>query len=136
MICSLFIFTVLILTGCQSGDVNITIGLPTPTISPVEPAVVIGDDTNDVVGLQTPTSFPVEPAVVIGDATFDVELANTPPLRTQGLSDRPSLPEQTGMLFIFDSGRTSQFWMYRMQFPLDFVWIGENCTVVDVTEEW
>ena len=24
--------------------------------------------------------------------------------------------------------------MNRMQFPLDFVWIGEDCTVVDVTE--
>ena len=37
------------------------------------------------------------------------------------------------MLFIFENGKTSNFWMKDMQFPLDFVWIGEDCTVVSVT---
>jgi uncharacterized membrane protein (UPF0127 family) len=37
------------------------------------------------------------------------------------------------MLFIFESGVTSAFWMKDMRFPLDFVWIGSDCTVVDIT---
>ena len=71
----------------------------------------------------------------IGDAAFAAELANTPELRTKGLSERDGLDSQTGMLFIFDNGSATAFWMKGMRFPLDFVWIGHDCTVVDVTEE-
>lgn len=39
------------------------------------------------------------------------------------------------MLFIFESGRTTAFWMKDMRFPLDFVWIGSDCTVVDITPD-
>ena len=53
----------------------------------------------------------------------------------QGLSDRESLQDGTGMLFVFESPRPLRFWMVRMQFPLDFVWIGEGCEVVDVTPD-
>lgn len=38
------------------------------------------------------------------------------------------------MLFIFESGKASAFWMKGMRFPLDFVWIGADCAVVDLTE--
>ena len=68
----------------------------------------------------------------MGSAVFDAELAFTPEDRTQGLSDRESLPQTTGMLFIFEDTRTPTFWMYRMRFDLDFVWIGEDCAVADV----
>ena len=65
---------------------------------------------------------------------FGAEVADTPELRSKGLGERDSLAEQTGMLFVFPSGQASSFWMYGMRFPLDFVWIGEDCTVVDLTE--
>ena len=39
------------------------------------------------------------------------------------------------MLFIFEGGNASSFWMKGMRFALDFVWIGEDCTVVDLTED-
>ena len=39
------------------------------------------------------------------------------------------------MLFVFEGGRASSFWMKGMRFALDFVWFGEDCTVVDVTED-
>ncbi len=89
----------------------------------------------------TPTATPVPtihidegPGVTIGDVTFGAELAYTADLRTKGLSERDGLDSQTGMLFIFDDGRASAFWMKGMRFPLDFVWIGHDCTVVAVTE--
>ena len=80
----------------------------------------------------TPT--PTGPAVTVGDALFAAEIADTPELRSKGLGQRDSLPEKTGMLFVFPSGQASSFWMFGMRFPLDFVWIGEDCTVVDLTE--
>ena len=68
----------------------------------------------------------------MGSAVFDAELAFTPEDRTQGLSDRESLPQTTGMLFIFEETRTPTFWMYHMRFDLDFVWIDEDCSVADI----
>jgi uncharacterized membrane protein (UPF0127 family) len=73
--------------------------------------------------------------VTIGGARFLAEIADTPELRGKGLGERDSLPEQTGMLFVFPSGQTSDFWMKGMRFPLDFVWIGADCTVVDLNED-
>ena len=74
------------------------------------------------------------PYITIGDTTFTAEIADTPELRSKGLGERDSLPEQTGMLFVFPNGQASSFWMFGMRFPLDFVWIGEDCTVADLTE--
>ena len=74
---------------------------------------------------------PDGPAVAVGNVVFEVEIADTPQLRSKGLSGRDGLADMSGMLFVFESGRTSNFWMKGMRFPIDFVWIGEECTVVD-----
>ncbi len=60
---------------------------------------------------------------------YAVEIADTIPLRTQGLSDRPSLETNKGMLFIFPSAQGTPFWMKDMHFSLDFVWINGNMVV-------
>ena len=78
------------------------------------------------------TSEPTGPAVTIGDSRFEVEIAATSQDRSRGLSGRESLPDSGGMLFIYDSARTPSFWMKEMLIPLDFVWIGEDCSVVDL----
>ena len=74
---------------------------------------------------------PDGPAVTVGHAVFEVEVADTPQLRSKGLSGRDTLPDMSGMIFVFESGRASNFWMKGMRFQIDFVWIGEECTVVD-----
>ncbi len=71
--------------------------------------------------------------VKIGDALFPVDLALTSEQQSQGLSGREVMEADTGMLFIFQSEGNLTFWMKEMHFPLDIVWIGANCTVVDVT---
>ena len=71
--------------------------------------------------------------MTIGEAAFDAEVAHTPALRTRGLSGRDALAPQTGMLFVFESGRASSFWMKGMRFALDFVWVSSGCEVVGVT---
>ena len=78
------------------------------------------------------TPAPDGPAVTVGNAIFEVEVADTPELRAKGLSGRDSLPDMSGMIFVFESGQASSFWMRGMRIPLDFVWIGEECTVVDI----
>ena len=73
--------------------------------------------------------------MLIGDVTFQAELATTPQERGKGLSGREILLPKTGMLFIFESGVASYFWMIDMRFPLDFLWISSECVVVDITAD-
>ncbi len=76
---------------------------------------------------------PAGPVVRIGETTFTVEVAEKLEARTRGLSGRTSLPPGEGMLFIFEDTRIHTFWMKDMMFPLDLVWIGEQCTVENIT---
>ena len=91
---------------------------PSPTITAPSPS---------------PTPIPT-PAVIIRAIPFAAEVADTPALRTKGLGYRDHLAPNSGMLFIFPSGQASSFWMRGMRFPLDFVWIGADCRVADITE--
>jgi len=78
---------------------------------------------------------PRKPASVltIGSARITVEVADTVARRTQGLSGRPKLPPDSGMLFTFPSSHKPNFWMKGMLFGLDFVWINQG-KVVGLTE--
>lgn len=65
--------------------------------------------------------------ILLGDkAGFSIEIADEPHEVRQGLSDRESLAVNAGVLFVFDQAKTQHFWMYNMNFPLDFVWINEG----------
>ena len=83
----------------------------------------------------TPTPLYTTPTVVLGAVAFPVEVAVTAEQRQQGLSGRPSLASGAGMLFVFESPMPLQFWMKRMQFPLDFVWIEADCTIGEITRD-
>ena len=65
----------------------------------------------------------------IDSATFNVEIASTVLEQTRGLSFRPSLGANDGMLFIFTTGSVQSFWMKDMNFPLDMIWISGNTVV-------
>ena len=82
---------------------------------------------------QQPTPESSGSTMIINDAVVALEVADTPAKRTQGLSGRVSLPQNSGMLFIFDAPHTPSFWMYKMNFALDFVWIRDS-VIVDITE--
>lgn len=73
------------------------------------------------------------PVVKVGGTEFEVEVADTPLLRQRGLTGRSYLEERKGMLFIPDERYVGPFWMKGMLFPLDFIWIGSDCRVADVT---
>ena len=72
--------------------------------------------------------------VTTGGLTIDAEVVRSPADRSQGLGERDSLAPDEGMLFVFDEERVASFWMRGMRFPLDFIWIAANGTVVDLTE--
>ncbi len=84
--------------------------------------------------LPAPTSPPDVVDVHIRDLTIVAETAVSAEERGQGLSDRPSLAQNAGMLFFMGEARIPGFHMRNMQFPLDFVWISADGRVVDLTE--
>lgn len=71
--------------------------------------------------------------VVINNGKLKVEVVNTQAKRGKGLSDRQSLGQDEGMLFVFEKVDKYPFWMKGLKFPLDFIWIRDN-KVVDILE--
>ena len=53
--------------------------------------------------------------------TLHVELAVRPEQKSMGLMERRHLPDDAGMLFVYDSTQPPDagFWMYRTRIPLD-----------------
>jgi uncharacterized membrane protein (UPF0127 family) len=68
--------------------------------------------------------------VLMPKGALEVEVANTKPSRELGLSYRPSMGDDEGMLFVFPVPGRYGFWMKDMLFSLDMVWINENGIVV------
>lgn len=54
---------------------------------------------------------------------ISLEIADEPAERQKGLSNRKSIPENQGMLFIFDGPDYHEFWMKDMQFPIDIIFL-------------
>lgn len=71
--------------------------------------------------------IPAIKQIKIGDTNVNVTIADTEEKRTKGLTSLDTLPQDEGMLFIFESKNvTPSFWMKGMKFPLDFIWIKEG----------
>lgn len=67
--------------------------------------------------------------ITIGTTTWTVDIADTDAARQTGLSNRPTLSANSGMVFLFPAPDIYSFWMQDMRFPLDFVWILDNKVV-------
>lgn len=67
-----------------------------------------------------------ETHVTVNDSKFQVEIADTDTEKQIGLSKTESLPENEGMLFLFDAPDYYSFWMRDMKFPIDIIFINGN----------
>jgi len=60
------------------------------------------------------------------DVCIDLIIVTTPEELEMGLSNYSSLPDNTGMLFVFDKPRVIKMWMKDMKFPIDIIWLDKN----------
>jgi hypothetical protein len=77
---------------------------------------------------------PLEIVTSSGPHAFSVEVMRTEPQRQRGLMFRRSMPQDRGMLFIFDSERPVAMWMKNTYLPLDMIFIARTGRVVGLAE--
>lgn len=82
-------------------------------------------------------AFDTIPAAIVSDddtVRITAELANTADRRAYGLMERPTLPEDHGMIFVYPETLTptGQFWMYRTRVALDIGFLDETGRIVAI----
>lgn len=100
---------------------------PEPAVESTQPTAP--SSAQPVAGAQ-PVAMPH--AVLADGYQVTLELAMTPEELAQGLMFRPRLPEDRGMLLIFNEERLPSIWMMNTLVPLDLVYLDSTGTVVDV----
>lgn len=66
---------------------------------------------------------------VINGMTLKLETVDDEEGIRQGLSDRASMNEDEGLLFIMPTTDIHPFWMNRMRFPIDMIWLRDGVVV-------
>lgn len=61
-----------------------------------------------------------------------IEVAQTPAAQEQGLMYRKSLPDSSGMLFVFDVSEPLAFWMRNTVIPLDIIYADSTKQIVKI----
>jgi len=74
----------------------------------------------------------LEIVTATGTHLFGVEVARTAHERERGLMFRRSLPQDHGMLFLFDVERSVAMWMKDTYVPLDMIFVSRKGRVVSI----
>ncbi|MGL4666378.1 MAG: DUF192 domain-containing protein [Saezia sp.] len=83
--------------------------------------------TNPQTGLERAT-------LTIQRYEIDTQLAKSHFERSKGLMWRASMPENEGMLFIFDAPATQCFWMKNTYLPLSAAFVADNGEIVNIVD--
>jgi uncharacterized protein len=80
------------------------------------------------------TKNPLTTIITIRGHRFQVDVAATDAEKEKGLGLRDNLDLDKGMIFPYDHTAKYSFWMKRMRFPLDIIWIRDN-VIVDISKD-
>lgn len=64
--------------------------------------------------------------VEIQNKVFQVDVAETEKQKQVGLSEKSTMADNRGMLFLFKEPGFYTFWMKKMQLPIDIIYIKDN----------
>lgn len=70
--------------------------------------------------------FLKSPKATINNHSFNLTVAKTLKETQVGLSEKKSLDQNSGMLFVFENPAFYSFWMKDMKFPIDIIFIKDD----------
>jgi len=79
------------------------------------------------------TSLP-RTALSVGMYRIDAQLATTSEQHAAGLMFRTDMPQQEGMLFVFQQPAQQCFWMKNTLIPLSVAFVADDGTIVNLDE--
>jgi uncharacterized membrane protein (UPF0127 family) len=114
--------------ACSGDDGNAPIDSPTSTRNQTpNPSVT-----------ETPPPLPTDTLVFTNGAgesvELSVEIADEPSERAQGLMFRKQLPDDGGMLFLYDEDHIGAFWMKDTLIPLSIAFVTADGTIIDIQD--
>lgn len=65
-------------------------------------------------------------------STIEIQVADEQLERNEGLMDVRSMPENHGMIFIFEQQEPLSFWMANTPLPLDIIYVNSDSTIVRI----
>ena len=80
----------------------------------------------------TKESRPGKVQLTIGGARLWVEVAGDEATRSQGLMHRRQMPEDEGMLFVFEYPQQLSFWMKNTYLPLDIAFVASDGSILNI----
>lgn len=78
------------------------------------------------------TACRAEPWVELGGERFSVEIARTPQEQARGLMFREHLPDDRGMLFVYERPAPQRFWMKNTRIPLDILYFDSKRRLINL----
>ncbi len=72
--------------------------------------------------------------VIFGNDTVLAEVASLPDQRQRGLMGRDSVPDGTGMLFVFPTTEERSFWMKDTYVALDVAFLDETYAIIAIKQ--
>lgn len=125
------LFVVLLVASsvaCGDDDVGSVTATPAPTVTGTPIFVARG----------TPQPSPAATAVFTNRAGDEVsllvEIADEPDERSLGLMFRESMPENSGMLFLYENDHRTGFWMKDTLIPLSIAFVAADGSIIDIQD--
>ena len=109
---------------------NLTITVTGTVANSYQIIVVKSITPSNAIRINTEAPNSTTTKIIIAGVSLSVEVAGNATTQERGLSGRPSLPSDRGMLFVFNHEDYWSFWMVDMKFPLDIIWFNSNRQVV------
>ena len=75
------------------------------------------------------------PSVELKGQRFSIEIAEDDAAREHGLMGRESMPQDHGMLFVFQDDAPRAFWMKNCKFPQDMLFFDADRRLVSVQHD-
>ncbi len=94
-----------------------------------------GGSTAPAASAESPARTPAQaPIVIFPDGhRVNVTLATDPESQARGLMFVDHLPDDQGMLFLFNEDSARSFWMKNCEMAIDMIWLDASNKIVDIT---